>query len=118
MIEEIGTHRDKTGLHNTKTKETIWLTAEGAKEVMLNLQEMNNKELLRVTRELAVNLAEERGEVCVDDVREFLDPAVLEAKDKRWFGVVFRDPRFRFLRKEHSKVVKNHANIMNIYGLK
>ena len=88
------------------------------RDLAIEGHEKNKPIILALTRNFAEHIARKQGFVCVDDMRERLPEEILEKYDKRWFGAIFKDPRFKFVKKTHSRVARNHANIMCLYTLK
>jgi len=74
------------------------------KEIELENHEKNKKRLLNYARSIGIRIAREKEEVCVDDIRNKLPQSVLDSKDKRWFGAIFRPKYFEFNRRGFSKV--------------
>ena len=115
----------KTAKQHSKSKMQLQLTEfkEGQnpamylKDLELAKHEKNKSGVITIARQIAASIAEKKGEVSVDDIRATLPDDILNDYDKRWFGAIFKDKRFRFLRKGNSQVAANHGNIMNIYTL-
>lgn len=87
------------------------------RDLAIKGHEENKPIILALTRNFAEHIARQQGFVCVDDMRERLPPEILDKYDKRWFGAIFKDKRFKFVKKDHSRVARNHANVMCIYKL-
>ena len=92
-------------------------TAKHLRDLEIAKHQSNRPEVLRIAREMAIEIAQVDGEVCVDDIRDVLPDSILDNYDKRWFGAIFKDNRFIVDRLGKSRVARNHANVMCIYRL-
>ena len=89
------------------------------REQGMNLAAMNNKEKLEAAREVAVEIAREKGEVTSDDVRYHLNLKPSDRRDSQnWMGSIFRDRRFAYTgRRIKSKIARNHAAEIKVWCL-
>ena len=89
------------------------------REQGMNLAAMNNKEKLDIAREVAVEIAREKGEVTSDDVRYYLNLKPSNRRDSQnWMGSIFRDRRFSYTgRRIKSKIARNHAAEIKVWCL-
>ena len=89
------------------------------REQGMNLAAMNNKEKLEAAREVAVEIAREKGEVTSDDVRYRLNLKPSDRRDSQnWMGSIFRDRRFSYTgRRIKSKIARNHAAEIKVWCL-
>ena len=87
------------------------------REQGMNLAAMNNKEKLDIAREVAVEIAREKGEVTSDDVRYHLNLKPSDRRDRQnWMGSIFRDRRFSYTgRRIKSKIARNHAAEIKVW---
>ena len=92
------------------------LEGRAIKERQLDIFEMRDHEFLERCRSLAAMVCRERGQVSINDVRQFIEvppgvhPSVL--------GAVFRDKRFTKVGLTEASHPQAHARVIRVYKLK
>lgn len=96
--------------------------AENEKQIGLELVEINNLSFVETMRGVARIIARERGEVCADDLREWLsrygnERGVPVPTSMNAMGAIFRTPEWAFVRYTKSAQVQGHQNLIRVWRL-
>lgn len=90
-------------------------TAADAREAALDLLEAARPAWVDVARQVAIRIAEARGQVTIDDVREVCPPP--EGTDPRVMGAVLRKPLFEAIGFVQSTRLACHGRPIRVFRL-
>ena len=92
---------------------------ELSKEAGISRASENNKEALKTAQTIAFELAREKGQVSVEDVRAVLQKARNHVVSGNWMGQIFRDKkkweRVGFIKATHEK---SHSRLIGQWQLR
>jgi len=96
--------------------------AEEQKQMGLDLVETSNPTFIETMRAQARRIARERGEVCADDLREWLETegkrrGVPVPTSMNAMGAIFRGKEWVFVRFTKSRQVQGHKNLIRVWRL-
>lgn len=104
----------KNNRKGASSVETGWeRKREGLEKV-----EKNSKEFLAILRQKAEEIAREKGQVSIDELRAFAEENCLRPHHPNAWGAIFRGRQWVVCGEKHSKWKTNNARRINVYSLR